>query len=55
MRSEQVMILEGKEKGGNTATKEFFDVLNADFEPPVRWRSANITARPPVCTTGDKY
>lgn len=32
MRSEQVMIIEGKEKGGNTATREFFDVLNADFE-----------------------
>jgi hypothetical protein len=32
MRTEQVMIIEGKEKGGNTATKEFFDVLNADFE-----------------------
>ncbi|MFZ1548219.1 MAG: hypothetical protein WAT12_14160 [Candidatus Nitrotoga sp.] len=32
MRSDQVMILEGEEKGGNTATTEFFDVLNADFE-----------------------
>ena len=32
MRSEQVMIIEGKEKGGNTATEEFFDVLSADFE-----------------------
>ena len=32
MRSEQVMIIEGKEKGGNTATREFFDVLSADFE-----------------------
>ena len=27
MRSEQVMIIEGKEKGGNTTTREFFDVL----------------------------
>ncbi|MDP2762743.1 MAG: hypothetical protein Q8O64_20475 [Sideroxyarcus sp.] len=26
------MILEGEEKGGNTATDEFFDVLSADFE-----------------------
>ncbi|MEQ1741089.1 MAG: hypothetical protein ABL869_01110 [Candidatus Nitrotoga sp.] len=26
------MILEGKEKGGNTATREFFDVFNADFK-----------------------
>ena len=26
------MILEGKEKSGNTATKEFFDVLNAYFQ-----------------------
>lgn len=32
MRSGQVMILEGEEKGGNTATEEFFDVLSADFE-----------------------
>ena len=32
MRSGQVMILEGEEKGGSTATDEFFDVLNADFE-----------------------
>lgn len=32
MRSGQVMILEGEEKGGNTATNEFFDVLSADFE-----------------------
>jgi len=32
MRSGQVMILEGEEKGGNTATDEFFDVLSADFE-----------------------
>ena len=28
----QVMILEGEEKGGNTATDDFFDVLSADFE-----------------------
>ena len=27
------MILEGEEKGGCTATDEFFDVLSADFEP----------------------
>ena len=27
------MILEGEEKGGNTATEEFFGVLSADFEP----------------------
>ena len=26
------MILEGEEKGGSTATDEFFDVLSADFE-----------------------
>jgi hypothetical protein len=26
------MILEGEEKGGNTATEEFFDMLSADFE-----------------------
>ena len=32
MRSGQVMILEGEEKGGNTATEKFFDVLSADFE-----------------------
>ena len=32
MRSGQVMILEGEEKGGNTATDEFFDMLCADFE-----------------------
>ena len=32
MRSGQVMIFEGEEKGGNTATEEFFDVLSADFE-----------------------
>ena len=32
MRSGQVMILEGEEKGGNTATEEFFEVLSADFE-----------------------
>jgi len=32
MRSGQVMILEGEEKGGSTATDEFFDVLSADFE-----------------------
>ena len=32
MRSGQVMILEGEEKGGSTATEEFFDVLSADFE-----------------------
>ena len=32
IRSGQVMILEGEEKGGNTATEEFFDVLSADFE-----------------------
>ena len=32
MSSGQVMILEGEEKGGNTATDEFFDVLSADFE-----------------------
>jgi len=32
MRSGQIMILEGDEKGGNTATEKFFDVLNADFE-----------------------
>ena len=32
MRSGQVMILEGEEQGGNTATDEFFDVLSADFE-----------------------
>ena len=32
MRSGQVMILEGEEKGGNTATDEFFDLLSADFE-----------------------
>ena len=32
MRSGQIMILEGEEKGGNTATEEFFDVLSADFE-----------------------
>jgi len=32
MRSGQVMILEGEEKGGNTATEEFFDVLSTDFE-----------------------
>ena len=28
----QIMILEGEEKGGSTATDEFFDVLSADFE-----------------------
>ncbi len=32
MRSGQVIILEGEEKGGNTATDAFFDVLSADFE-----------------------
>lgn len=32
MRSGQIMILEGEEKGGNTATEKFFDVLNDDFE-----------------------
>jgi predicted O-methyltransferase YrrM len=32
MYSGQVMILEGEEKGGSTATEEFFDVLSADFE-----------------------
>ena len=32
MRPGQVMILEGEEKGGSTATDEFFDVLSADFE-----------------------
>ena len=32
MSSGQVMILEGEEKGCNTATDEFFDVLSADFE-----------------------
>ena len=32
MRSGQVMILEGEEKGGSSATDEFFDVLSADFE-----------------------
>jgi len=32
MSSEQVMILEGEVKGGNTATDDFFDVLSADFE-----------------------
>lgn len=32
MRSGQVMILEGEEKGGCTATDEFFDILSADFE-----------------------
>jgi len=32
MRSGQIMILEGEEKGGNTATEEFSDVLSADFE-----------------------
>lgn len=32
MRSGQIMILEGEEKGGNTATEKFFDVLSADFE-----------------------
>ena len=32
MSSGQVMILEGEEKGGNTATDEFFDVLSTDFE-----------------------
>ncbi|MFZ2541601.1 MAG: hypothetical protein WAW75_07475 [Gallionella sp.] len=32
MRSGQIIILEGEEKGGSTATEEFFDVLNADFE-----------------------
>ncbi len=32
MRSGQVMILEGEEKGGSTATDEFFDVLSANFE-----------------------
>ena len=32
MRSGQVMILEGEEKGGNTATDEFFDVLSTNFE-----------------------
>jgi hypothetical protein len=32
MSSGQVMILEGEDKGGNTATDEFFDVLSADFE-----------------------
>lgn len=32
MRSGQVMILEGEEKGGSTATDEFFDELSADFE-----------------------
>jgi predicted O-methyltransferase YrrM len=32
MRSGQLMIFEGEEKGGNTATDEFFDVLCADFE-----------------------
>ena len=32
MRSGQIMILEGEEKGGSTATDAFFDVLSADFE-----------------------
>ena len=32
MCSGHVMILEGEEKGGCTATDEFFDVLSADFE-----------------------
>ena len=32
MCSGQVMILEGEEKGGSTATDEFFDVLSTDFE-----------------------
>jgi predicted O-methyltransferase YrrM len=32
MRSGQIMILEGEEKGGNTATEKFFDVLSADYE-----------------------
>ncbi|MBX9849768.1 MAG: hypothetical protein K2X64_10780 [Rhodocyclaceae bacterium] len=32
MRPRQVMIFEGEEKGGSTATDEFFDVLSADFE-----------------------
>jgi hypothetical protein len=32
MRSGQIMILEGEEKGGNTATEKFFDVLSTDFE-----------------------
>lgn len=32
MRPGQVMILEGEDKGGNTATDEFFDVLSTDFE-----------------------
>ena len=32
MRSGQVMILESEEKGGSSATDEFFDVLSADFE-----------------------
>ncbi len=32
MSSGQVMTLEGEEKGGNTATDEFFDVLSADFK-----------------------
>ncbi len=32
MQSGQVMFLEGEEKGGNTATEEFFDVLSTDFE-----------------------
>ena len=32
MCSGQVLILEGEEKGGCTATDEFFDVLSADFE-----------------------
>lgn len=32
MRSGQVMIFEGEEQGGSTATEEFFDVLGAGFK-----------------------
>ena len=32
MCSGQIMILEGEEKGGSTATDAFFDILSADFE-----------------------
>ena len=32
MRAGQIMILEGEDKGGSTATDAFFDLLSADFE-----------------------
>ena len=57
MRSGQVMILEGEEKGVTRRPMNFSmcsaPISNASM--PRRWRSTNITARSPVCTTGGKY